>query len=151
VCFLVLHLDLNTLALATWRRRGKVGHHVQEIVCGMPVQTGAEALLIEEMGDETDAAAENEQPVEHADAHILLCFLGREGAAVAEQINEADGNAAVDVQNQIVFLRGRHLLDGQCVIKELGRREAALDVVFHELHSEIGVVAGLDAMTNTGD
>ena len=43
------------------------------------------------------------QGAAHAPTHldVLICLLGRERAAVAQQIDKADSDAAVDVQDEL--------------------------------------------------
>ena len=117
----------------------------------MPVQAGAQSLLIQEMCNQTDTASEDEQTVQDAHAQVVFCLFGREGATVAQQIHEADSHTAVDVQDQVVFLRGCDGLDGDGVVKQFVGGEVLDDEFFDELNAEIGVGARLDAVTNTGD
>ena len=107
----------------------------------MPVEAGPQPLLVEVMGDETDAATEDEEAVEHAHAEVVLCLLGAEGAAVAEEVDEADGDAAVDVEDEVVFLRRRHRLHRDGVVEHLAAGEALLDELFDELDAEVRVGA----------
>ena len=67
----------------------------------MPIQARPQSLLIEVMRNETDRAAQHEEAVEHAVVEVVLGLLGTEGAAVAEEVDEADGDAAVDVEDEI--------------------------------------------------
>jgi len=115
------------------------------------VQAGAQALLVEVVGDEADGAAEDEEAVEDAHLEVVLGLFGGEGAAVAHEVDEADGDAAVDVQDQVVLFGRRHRLDGDGVVEELGRGEVGLAVLLHERDAEVGVVAGLDTVADTGD
>lgn len=117
----------------------------------MAVKTGAQALLVKVVGNETDGATEHEQTVEDAHAHVVLALLGGEGTAVAEEVNKADSDTAVDVEDQVVLLGGGDGLNGDSVIEQLGAGEVLLDELLDELDTEIGVVAGLDLVANTGD
>lgn len=117
----------------------------------MAVETSAQALLVEVVGNETDGAAEHEQTVEDTHAHVVLALLRGEGTAVAEKVNEADSDTAVDVEDQVVLLRGGDGLNGNSVVEQLGAGEVLLDELLDELDTEIRVVAGLDTVTNTGD
>lgn len=114
----------------------------------MTVETGSQPLLIEEMGNETDAATKHEETVENTHAEVILSLLGVEGTAISEQIHEADGNATIHVQNQVVLLRRRDCLHGEGVIKKLARREVLLNILLDKLDAQIRVVARLDTMTN---
>lgn len=82
----------------------------------MSVQAGAKTLLVEEMGNETNGSAEHEESVENAHLQVVFCLFGAEGTRVAEHVNEADGHAAVDVENEVVFLGGRDGLDCDCIV-----------------------------------
>lgn len=117
----------------------------------MTVQTSAQSLLVEVMGNQTNAASQNEQTVEDTHAEVVLGLLGGEGTAVAEEIDKADGNASIDVQDQVVLLGGGDSLDGQGVVEELVTGELGKDVLLDELDSQIGVVARLDTVTDTGN
>jgi hypothetical protein len=114
------------------------------------VETSAQALLIKVVGNETDGATEHEQTVEDTHAHVVLTLLGGEGTAVAEEVNKADGDTAVDVEDQVVLLGGGDGLNGDSVVEQLGAGEVLLDELLDELDTEIGVVAGLDLVANTG-
>ena len=63
----------------------------------MTVERSAEALLVQVMANETDAATEDEQTIEGTNLDILVSLLWGKGTAVSQQVDEADGNAAIDV------------------------------------------------------
>lgn len=117
----------------------------------MAVQAGAQPLLVEEVGNETDGTTEDEEAVEHAHLEVVLGLLGGEGAAVAEQVDEADGDGAVDVEDEVVLLGGGDGLDSDGVVEELGGGEVGLAELLDEGDAQVGVVAGLDAVADTGD
>ena len=56
------------------------------------------------MRDQSNATPKHEQPVQHAVAEVIFRLFSAESAAVAHQVDEADGDAAVDVEDQVVFL-----------------------------------------------
>lgn len=146
-----LHLHLNT-ALGAWRTRLLEGRKkVGDIIPRMAVEASAQSLLIEVVGNKTNAATKNKETVEHTHAEVVLGLLGGEGTAVSDQVHEADGNAAVDVENEVVLLGGGDGLDGERIVEKLVVGELGLDVLLDELHTQIGVVAGLDTVTNTGN
>jgi len=103
------------------------------------------------MGNQTDTSAENEETVENTHLQVVFSLLVGEGTAVANQVNEADSNATVNVENQVVLLGCCHRLDSERVVEELGAGEVLLDVLLDKLDTEIGVVARLDPVANTGD
>lgn len=117
----------------------------------MPVQTSAQALLVEEVGNQTDRATEHEQTVEDTHLQVVFSLLGRERAAVADKVDKADSNAAVDVEDEVVLLRCCDALDGEGVVEQLAAGEVLLDILLDKLDTEIGVVAGLDPVADTGD
>ena len=100
---MTLQRNLNT-ALGTWRTTSlQRGQEVGDVVPGMPVQTSTQPLLVKEMGNETDGATEDEKTVEDTHAEVVLSLLWREGAAVAQQVDEANSDAAVDVEDEVVL------------------------------------------------
>ena len=117
----------------------------------MPVKTCPQPLLIQVMRNETDRASEHEQPVEDTVLEIVFRLFCAESAAVAEQIDEAHGDAAVDVQDEVVLLRGCDGFDGDGVVEELGGGEVLLAELFDEGDTEIGVVARFDTVANARD
>ena len=117
----------------------------------MTVQASAKSLLVEVVGNETDAAAEHEQSVEDTHLHVIFRLLGAERTAVAHQIDEAYRNTAVDVQDEVVLFGGRDGFDGNGVVEHLARWEPLLDKLFYELDTKIRVVARLDFVTDARD
>ena len=67
----------------------------------MAVERCTQALLVEVVADETDGATEDEEAVQGADLDVLVRLLGRECAGVAQQVDEADGDAAIDVEDEL--------------------------------------------------
>jgi hypothetical protein len=58
--------------------------------------------------NETNAAAENEEAVERANLDVLICFLTSESTTVTQQVDEANSNATINVQDE---LKGRFSID----------------------------------------
>lgn len=117
----------------------------------MPVKTGAQSLLVEVMGNQTNAASENEQAVENTHAEVVLSLFRGEGAAVAEEVDEADSDTTVNVQDEVVLLGGGDGLHSDGVIEEFVGGEVLRDKLFDELDTEIRVGSRLDTVTDTGD
>ena len=86
----------------------------------MSVERGAESLLVKVVTNESNRTTEDEETVEgtnlivkefspgatqhaHPITHfnILLSFLRVECTTITEQINEADGDATIDVQDEL--------------------------------------------------
>ena len=147
----LLHTNLHTPFSTRCATLGHLREEIRDIVPRMPVQTCPQSLLVEIMRNQTDGAAKHEQAVQHAVLEVVFGLFCAEGAAVAHEVDEADGDTAVDVEDEVVFLRGCDGLDGDGVVEELGGWEALLDELFDELYAEIGVVAGFDAMADTRD
>ena len=103
------------------------------------------------MRDKTNAAAQHEQAIQHTHLEVILCLLCAESAAASQQVNKTDGDAAIDIEDQVIFLRRCDGLDGKRVIEEFGGGELLFDIVLHEFDAEIGVIAGFDAVANSGD
>jgi hypothetical protein len=93
------------------------------------------------MCNETNAATQNEQAVEHTHLQVVLSLLWGESTAVAHKVNKADSNAAVNVKDEVVLLRCCDALNGESIVKELGAWEVLLHELFDELNTEIGVIS----------
>ena len=117
----------------------------------MTVETSTQTLLVEEVGNKTNASAENEKTVKDTHLEVVLSLLSGESAAVADEINKADGNATVDVENQVILLGSSDSLDSEGVVEKLVAGEVVQDVLLDKLDTEIGVVSRLDTVTNTRD
>jgi len=109
------HLYLDT-ALVTRLVLVEGWEEVGDVVPGVAVEASAQSLLVEEMGNQTNGATEHEQTVEHTHLEVVLGLFLRESATVSEQVDEADGDAAVDVEDQVVLLTRRDGLDGDGVV-----------------------------------
>jgi hypothetical protein len=142
------HLDSSFAARVALTERGK---KVGDIIPRMSVQTSTQSLLIQVVGNQPNATTEYEETIENAHAEIVFSLFGAKGTTVAHEINKADGNAAINIQDQIVLFRRCHSLDSNGVVEHLARRESFLDEFFYELDSKIGVVARLDFMADAGD
>lgn len=143
-----LNADLDT-ALGTTLLQA--GQEVGDVVPRVTVQTSAETLLVEVVGNQTDATAQDEETVEDTHLHVVLNLLAGEGTAVAHEVDEADSNATVNVQDEVVLLGGGDSLDSNGVVEQLGAGEVLLDKLLDQLNTEVRVVAGLDTVTDTGD
>ena len=143
--------DLDTRGLAGSVALGHLGEEVGDVVPGVTVETGTKSLLVEEVGNQTNGATKDEQTVEHTHLKVVLSLLGGECTAVAEKVDEADGDSTVNVEDKVVLLAGGDGLDRNGVVEELGGGEVGLAELLDERDTEIRVVARLDTMTDTGD
>jgi hypothetical protein len=117
----------------------------------MSVQAGTESLLVQVMGNQTNASAQNEQTIQDTHLEVILGLLSAKCSTVAHQVNEADSHGTIDVQDQIVLLGRSDRLDSKSIIQHLAAGEALLDELLDELNSQIGVVSRLDFVANSGD
>ena len=140
----LVHLSHDT-------RLHNISHGDENVISGVAVQRSAETLLVEMVADEADAAPEDEETVEGANADVLVCFISAKGATVSQEINEADGNAAINVEDESVLLGSGDLLDGQSVIKQRVTGEVLANVVLDELNAQIRIVDALDLVADTAD
>lgn len=135
-----LQRDLDSTLVAR-SALGKVGQEVGDIIPRMPVQTRPQPFLIQIMRDQTDAPAKNKQAVENTHVQIVFGLFGAEGAAIAHQIYEANGDATVDVEDEIVLLGRRDGFNRDGVVQHFAAGEALLDKLLDQLDAEIRVVA----------
>ena len=144
----ILDVNLDTALCTTLlQSRQEVG----DVIPRVSVQTSAETLLVEVVGNQTNATAQDEETIENTHAHVFLDLFAGEGTAVTHQIHEADSNTPVDVQDQVVLLRGGDSLDSNGVVEQLGGGEVLLDELLDQLHTEVRVVTGLDTVADTRD
>lgn len=145
----LLDIDLHTTLMT--RRLPKLREQVGDIIPRMPVKPSAQPLLVKVMSNETDRATEHEQSVQDTVLEVVFCLFCAEGATVAHEIDEADSDAAVDVEDKVVFLGGCDGFDGDGVVEELGGWEVLQAELFDERHAEIWVVSRLYTVANTRD
>lgn len=136
----------------------------------MTVERSLQPLLIEVVTNETNATTENKEAVESTNLDVLVSFLWSESTTVTEQVDEANGNATVDVEDELeedrystnddkneviathcIFLGSGHFLDGEGIVEQAVAREVFVHVLLDELDTEIGVVNALDLVTDTRD
>ena len=101
----------------------------------MSVQASAQPLLVKVVGNQTDAPTENKETVKNAHGEIVLSFFRGEGAAVTEEVDEADSDTAVHVEDEIVLLGGGNGLDGDGVIEKFVGAKILHDEFFDQLHT----------------
>ena len=117
----------------------------------MSIQTSPQTLLVKIMRDQTDTPTKHEQAIEDTHVHVVFSFLGAKGTTVPHQINKADCDAAIDIENEIILFGRRDGLNGNGVVEHLAVRKVLVDELFDQLDTEIGIVAGLDFVADTGD
>jgi len=65
------------------------------------VERRPQPLLIQVVSNETDATTEDEQAIQSTDLDVLVSFLWRESTTVSQEINEAHGDATVNVEDEL--------------------------------------------------
>ena len=65
------------------------------------------------MPNKTNRTAQNKEAVQTTIRNQLVCFFRRESTATAEHVDKTDSDAAINIQNQVGFLFGGHLLHGK--------------------------------------
>ena len=82
---------------------------------------------------------------------VLVSLIGRERTTVAEEVDEADGDASIDVEDVRVLLRRRDLLNRERVVEQAVAREVLADVLLDKLDTQVRVVHALDLVADTAD
>ena len=67
----------------------------------MAVERCPQALLVEMVTNEADTPSEDEQAVESSNLDVLVRLLSRERARIPEEIDETDGDASINVQDEL--------------------------------------------------
>ncbi|OQA07357.1 MAG: hypothetical protein BWY66_01422 [bacterium ADurb.Bin374] len=102
------------------------------------------------MADHADRAAEEEEAVEAAAVDDFLDFFFAPAEAV-HHVDRQDADAAVDVEDERVFLRGRDLLDFEGVIEQGRRREVLLRELLQQDDAHVRVLETLDQVADALD
>ena len=79
-----------------------------------------------------------------------MILLG-EFVTLTEQVDESDGNGAIDVQNEIGSLGRCHLLHFKRVVEQRMFRKVLSDEFFDDCDSGIGILDGLNAVADPHD
>lgn len=120
---------------------GERRQQVCDIIPRMSVETSAQPLLVEIVGNQTNAAAQHEKAVENTHVKVVFGFFGGEGTAVTEEVDKTDSDCAVNVENEIVLLGSCDSLDGDGIVEQLVAGEVLSDELLYELDTKIGVGA----------
>lgn len=84
--------------------------------------------------DESDTPTKHKQTIQRSDLNVLIRFFRCEGTRVAEEINKADCDTTIDVQDKLkkgqsvligtmwvgtysILLRCRDLLNSKCIVQ----------------------------------
>jgi hypothetical protein len=145
-----LEADLDT-TFGTWSSLGDVGEEVGDVVPRVTVQASAESLLVKVVSNKTNATSEDEETVQDTHSEVVLGLFSGESTRVAEQVDEANSNTSVNVEDKVILLGGCDGLNSNGVVEELVGGEVLCHVFLNQLDTEIGVVTRLDFVTNTGN
>lgn len=91
---LLLHLRNDT-------RLHNILHRDEDVISRMAVERCPEPLLVEMMTNEPDATTENKEAVEGTDLNVLIGFFTSKGAAITQEIDKADCDATIDIQDEL--------------------------------------------------
>jgi len=106
----------------------------------MSVKRGAKPLLVKVVANESNGTAEDKETVEGTNLDILFSFLRAECTTVTKQINKADSDATVNIQDECILLRRRHLLNSEGIVEKTVAGEVLLDVLLDELDTRSGLL-----------
>ncbi len=146
----LLQANLHTPFISRCSLR-QVGQKVSNIIPRMPIQASPQSLLIQIMRNQSNTPTQHEQPVQHAHIQVIFSFLRAESATVTHEIDEADSDAAVDVEDQVVFFGGGDGFNGDGVLEHFAAGKAFLHEFFDEFDAQVGVIAGFYFVADSRD
>ena len=79
----------------------------------MSVEALFETTLVEKVANETNGPAKNEKSVQTPIADHIICLFVRKSATAAKHIHEANGDAPINIQNEVCLLFCCDLFHGQ--------------------------------------
>jgi hypothetical protein len=82
-------------------RLTNIRHVDENIISRMRIQRRPQPLLVKVVTNEPDTPAEHEQTVEGTDPDVLVSLLGCEGSRVMQEVDEADSDATVNVEDEL--------------------------------------------------
>lgn len=161
-----LESDLHP-TLVSRRITLEVREEVSDIVPRVSVQTSPQSLLIEIMRNQTNRTPENEEAVKDTHLpvmlaghwtsywspinypHVVFSFLSRKSTTVSNQVNEADGNTSINIENQVILFASGDGLDSKGIVQKLVRWKSLKDKFLDKLNTQIRVISGLDLVADT--
>ena len=87
------------------------------------------------MRNQPDTSSKNKQSVEYTHVEVILGLFRAECATVAHKIYEANGNAAVNVEDEVVLFRSGDSLDRNCIVEHFRAWEALVNEFLHKFDS----------------
>jgi hypothetical protein len=73
----------------------------ENIISRMPIQRRPQPLLVKVVSDEPNTPAEHEETVGGTNPDVLIGLLGCEGARVTQEVDEANSDATVNVEDEL--------------------------------------------------
>mmetsp|Transcript_98915 Transcript_98915/g.318948 ORF Transcript_98915/g.318948 Transcript_98915/m.318948 type:complete len:414 (+) Transcript_98915:204-1445(+) len=124
---------------------------VRDVIPRVPIKRLLQSQLVDVMGDEAGGTAEDEQTVQATEGQEVLNLVGREGAARADHVHEAHGDATVHVQDQVRPLAGGDLLHPTREVQDGCASEVLLGEVLDDDHALVGIRQRLDSVPDAHD
>eukprot|EP00047_Mylnosiga_fluctuans_P002395 m.224315 g.224315 ORF g.224315 m.224315 type:complete len:1021 (+) comp11078_c0_seq1:64-3126(+) len=148
---MIIQCEMCCMSGVLLARGCAITREVHNVVPGVSVQTLLQALLVQIVADKAGGPAQHEQAVQAAHLDVLIRLLGREGAALAQEIHKCDSNCAIHIENEVRLLGGRDLLNLHGVGEQVRPREMLLDILLDDGDAHVGILERLDTMANAHD
>jgi starvation-inducible outer membrane lipoprotein len=74
----------------------------------MAVEGSPQSLLVEMVTNETDTTTEDKETVQRANLNVFVCLFPSECSTVPKEINEADCDTPIDVENELYIIIRLH-------------------------------------------
>mmetsp|Transcript_70290 Transcript_70290/g.147151 ORF Transcript_70290/g.147151 Transcript_70290/m.147151 type:complete len:242 (+) Transcript_70290:138-863(+) len=117
----------------------------------MAVQGLLQAQLIQVVPNEAHGSPQDEESVQASKVHQVVALFPGKGTAGPDHVNEAHGDAAVHVEDQVGALPRRQLLHLQRKVQHGRVLEVLLGVFLDDDDSLVRVREGLDAVADAHD
>jgi hypothetical protein len=82
-------------------RLTNIRHVDENIISRMPIQRRPQPLLVKVVSNEPDTPAERERTIEGTDPDVVIGLLGCEGSRVTQEVDEADSDATVNIEDEL--------------------------------------------------
>merc|ERR1711884_627381 len=107
---------------------------VGDVVPRVAVEGLLQPQLVEVMPYEAGGPAEHKQAVQTPEGHQIIALLAREGPAGADHVDEGNGYAPINIEDEIGALSRGQMLHRQSKVQDWGALEVGLGVVPDKAH-----------------